>query len=73
VLNHFRTLLVNVSANGEDIAEEKIPSNFTPARLPTCVQAVRRVLFGSSPDRAMLNYRTELDVRLGHRSAAVRG
>jgi hypothetical protein len=48
VLNHFRTLLVNVSANGEDIAEEKIPSNFTPARLPTCVQAVRRVLSCSS-------------------------
>lgn len=66
MLNHYLTLLRNLPPDGEDVAEEKIPAGFLPVRLPTCVQAVRRVLFGSTPDRAMLNYRGRQLLRVVH-------
>lgn len=61
MLNHFRTLLANLpptQAVGETIAEEPIPPSFAPAVPSSSAQAVRRVLFGTDPDRAMVNYRT---------------
>lgn len=66
MLNHYRTLLLNLPPAGEEVAEEKIPAAFTPVTLPTCVQAVRRVLFGAAPDRAMLNYRSRQLLRVVH-------
>jgi len=66
VLNHYRTLLLNLRPDGEDVAEEKTPAAFTPVALPACVQAVRRVLFGAAPDRAMLNYRGRQLLRVVH-------
>lgn len=66
MLNHYRTLLVNLPPDGEEVAEEKIPAGFVPVRLPPAVQAVRRVLFGAAPDRAMLNYRARQLLRVVH-------
>lgn len=57
MINHFRTLLANLPAGGSDLGEEKIPDSFRPVTLPDTVVAVRRVLFGDTPDRAMVNYR----------------
>jgi hypothetical protein len=60
MINHARTLLLNVSgfdgARGE-IGEEYIPPNYAPAVLPSYLQTLRRVLFGAAPDRYFLNFR----------------
>lgn len=71
MLNHYRTLLLNLPPGGADVAEEKIPAAFTPVALPACVQAVRRVLFGATPDRAMLNYRGRQLLRVVHATPLV--
>ncbi len=57
MLNHYRTLLANVPPGDGEPAEERVPAGFAPVRLPDSVRAVRRVLFGENPDRAMVNYR----------------
>lgn len=60
MINCARTLLMNVA--GPSLAydapgEEFIPPTYMPKRLPTAIESVRRVVFGSSPDRLYLNYR----------------
>ncbi len=66
--NHYRTLLANLPPSGLEIGEEKIPPAFSPVRLPDSVQAVRRVLFGGTPDRAMVNYRVRQLLAVVHTS-----
>jgi hypothetical protein len=58
VLNHVRTLLLNM-APGSAVypGEEAVPSAFRPLALPTYLQAIRAKLFGTDPDKAMMNYR----------------
>lgn len=62
MLNHYRTLLANLSPGALDgitgFAEEPIPSSFVPVTVTSAIQRVRRVLFGTSPDREFVNYRT---------------
>lgn len=61
MLNHFSTLLRNVpgAAVDPDVpGEELAPLDYAPVVLPSPLQTVRRVLFGATPDRAMLNYRS---------------
>lgn len=61
MLNHFRTLLLNLDGDSASDAnfpgEEIIPPGFRSIALPTYLQSLRRELFGARPDRAMLNYR----------------
>jgi len=58
MINHARTLLLNVAGpRTGSPGEEYIPPLFQPVTLPACLQTVRRVLFGASPDRTMLNVR----------------
>lgn len=70
MLNHFRTLLVNVNDVGfsGDVGEELLPPGFRAVELPTALQSVRRVLFGSSPDRSMLDYRVKQLLAVVHSS-----
>ena len=60
--NHARTLLMNLSGTDEVFPEypgdELIPAEFQKLELTTAISALRSRLFGASPDRAMLNYRT---------------
>lgn len=61
MINHARTLLLNVSgatSSREDAGEEYIPSTYAPVRETSYTRALRRVLFGASPDRFFLNFRT---------------
>lgn len=57
MFNHYRTLLANLAPDAVGLAEEKIPAGFAPVRLPDAVTGFRRVVFGATPDRAMVNYR----------------
>ncbi len=62
MLNHARSLLANLeplnSDDGAYLAEEIIDPTFVPlTALPSSIAAVRQALYGSSPDREMINYR----------------
>ena len=60
MFNHIRTLLLNlppvVAASGFP-GEEIVPDTFQSLTLPGYLQTARAALFGTNPDRAMLNYR----------------
>lgn len=60
MINHARTLLINVSGvsnQHQEIGEEYIPTNYAALLLPSYLQRVRRILFGTAPDRYFLNFR----------------
>lgn len=67
MFNHARTLLVNQAAPAALIlGEELIPAEFRPVRLPQTLQNVRRLFFGTTPDRSMLAYRSRQLLSLVH-------
>lgn len=68
MFNHYRTLLANLTPGGAEIAEERVPAEFTPVRVPDCVRSFRRIVFGTEPDRAMVNYRTRQLMAVVHAS-----
>lgn len=71
MINHARTLLLNqpgATSQRQDIGEEYIPPTFVPRELPTYLQTVRRVLFGSTPDRYFLNFRARELMQLLHQT-----
>ena len=61
MINHLRTVLLNSSSSAafppNYPGEEYVPPTYTPKTLSGNLAAVCRLLFGLSPDRAMLNYR----------------
>lgn len=71
MINHLRTLLVNadggVFRHPEAPGEEYTPPNYRTVTLPQPLQRVRRFLFGSDPDRWMLNYRLREFMNILHR------
>lgn len=69
MINHSRTLLMNVTGSApmtNYYAEEIVDPDFRAVRLPTSLQAVRSVLFGSTPDRDMMNYRCRQLLAVAH-------
>lgn len=61
MINHARTLLLNVSgasSQRQETGEEYIPETYQPIELPSYLQTPRKVLFGAAPDRYFLNFRT---------------
>lgn len=69
MINHARTLLMNVSgesARPDLPGEEYVPPDYRPKRLPTAIATVRRILFGTDPDRLCLNYRLREYMTLLH-------
>lgn len=61
MINHARTLLLNQSGPGalNVPGEEFVPPDFVAVNLGEPFVSLRRVLFGSSPDRMFLNYRLQ--------------
>ena len=61
MFNHARTLLVNLTGSSSYFAnipgDELIPATFSALELPTYLDVCRSRIFGTSPDRAMRNYR----------------
>lgn len=70
MLNHARTLLMNrngdASPGPDFFGEEAVPVAFKQLELPTFLNEIRLRLFGSEPDRSMLNYRLWQFMRLLH-------
>lgn len=75
MLNHARTLLLNISGlntPGPDfLGEEGVPEEFRAVALPYYVQAARAELFGTDPDRVMLNYRLRQYMNILHSTELV--
>lgn len=63
MINQLRTLLLNRNGNETPGAtypgEQYVPPAYRQRRLPPRLQAVYNQLFGTSPDRALLNYRLQ--------------
>lgn len=61
MINHARTLLLNVAAKNNhittDTAAEFVPIEFFPVNLTNSLRLVRRALFGSKPDARFINLR----------------
>lgn len=60
MINHARTLLLNIPANRtqmQDLGYEYIPATYRPVALSPSLAALRRALFGSNPDNYFLNVR----------------
>lgn len=69
MINHARTLLMNVTGSvpmTSYIAEEIVDPRYVALNLPTAMNTVRAVLFGTTPDRHMLNYRCRQLLTLTH-------
>lgn len=69
MINHFRTLLMNVDGSAplpNYLAEEVVDPAYRELNLPTPLDQVRRVLFGADPDRHMRNYRCAQLLALVH-------
>jgi hypothetical protein len=70
MINHARTLLLNVSnasyAPGER-GEEYVPT-YSELVLPTYLRTARRIIFGTDPDRVFRNYRANELMRLLHQT-----
>jgi hypothetical protein len=75
MLNHVRTLLLNVhgiGAPGADFpGEAAVPPDYHTLRLPTHLETIRQRLFGANPDRLMLNYRLKQFMTLLHATPLV--
>lgn len=70
MVNHVRSLLLNgVGLPGEP-GEVYVPKSFKPRDLPQPLLEVRARLFGTSPDREMLNYRLQQFMTLLHATDA---
>ena len=61
MLNHARTLLMNVDGGGFGgyLGDQYIPPAYQALSLPFALVLLRRCLFGVNPDRVMLNYRAQ--------------
>jgi len=60
MINHARTLLLNIFAQSADkqlAGYEYIPVEYRPFVLPQNLKTLRRILFGSQPDQRFLNLR----------------
>lgn len=69
MLNHARTLLMNVNGSvpmTEFPGEEIVDPGFAALTLPTYLTTVRSLLFGINPDRYMLNYRCNQLLKVAH-------
>ena len=71
MVNQFRTLLMNAASAPvvpQNTGEEYIDPAFVPVMEHEALGAVRRLLFGATPDRFMLNYRMAQFMQLLHGS-----
>jgi hypothetical protein len=62
MINHARTLLLNISAQRtqlQDPGYEYVPTEFIPIQLPPALVTLRRVLFGARPDLYFMSARAQ--------------
>jgi hypothetical protein len=69
MINHARTLLCNISGSQyqpQYLGEEYIPPQYAAAVMPSYLQAARRLIFGTQPERVFLNYRVRELMQIIH-------
>lgn len=69
MINHALALLMNVDGSQNLVSEpggEYLPSAYRPVTLSAELRTVRRLLFGDTPDKAMLRYRCRQLLSLVH-------
>lgn len=69
MINHVRTLLLNPDTTGTGssyIGDEFVPSGFSQMNIPSKFDRIRKIVFGASADRAMINYRLATIMPLLH-------
>lgn len=69
MINHARTLLCNVSGaqyQPQYLGEEYIPPQYAAQPLPSYLQAARRLIFGTQPERVFLNHRVRELMQIIH-------
>jgi len=69
MINHARTLLINVHGGHGftgTVGEELVPAEYVPVALPSHITSIRKILFGGTPDKEMLNYRARQYMALLH-------
>lgn len=73
MINHGRSLLLNLDGAGYSgtLGDEYVPAEYVAPKLPTYLEKLRIYLFGTSPDRAFLNYRTQQLLSLLHATPLV--
>lgn len=75
MINHARTLLLNVSGTSSGVSSdpgaEFVLPTFRPITLPGYLQRTRNLLFGAQPDAVMLNYRARQYMGLLHSTELV--
>lgn len=68
MINHARTLLINISGEigyfSEYPGDEVIDPTYNVLQLPTYLKTIRTRIFGATPDRVMLNYRVDQILKL---------
>jgi hypothetical protein len=70
MINHARTLLLNAASSTYQpgtLGEEYIPP-YSPIVLPSYLRGPHKVLFGTNPDKAFLNFRAQELMRLIHQT-----
>ena len=70
MINHSRTLLLNVDGSGSGYSgqpgDEFIPPDYRQVVLPSYLSNIHRTLFGKNPDRIFMNYRVRQLLGLLH-------
>lgn len=68
MINHARTLLLNIdgTAVGEAPGREYVPADYKAVTLPSYLQRMYNILFGSQPDLAWKNFRLRQFMQLLH-------
>lgn len=77
MINHARTLLINISPKRADYLDanlegyEYIPEEYTPIRFPPRIATIRRVIFGNNPDALYVGLRAQEIMTYIHQSEYV--
>lgn len=69
MINHARTLLCNIGGaqyQPQYLGEEYIPPQYAAAPLTSYLQAARRLIFGTQPERVFLNHRVRELMQIIH-------
>ena len=71
MINHVRTLLLNMPASSMTPMGEYVPLEFNTVAVPSAVQRARDILFGPRPDATMLDYRLRQYMTMLHSTELV--
>lgn len=66
MINHARTLLLNLPSSSAAIGEEYVPRDFVPIKLPAHLDKIRTILLGKNRDRPTVNFKVRQYLQILH-------